>query len=404
LSPSGIKIDIFLEFVKFTCKVAISLLRIFIFREVVFMENYFVKGERKALALGNRGPIHFGSDGRLSQHICEAYSRYGFYVFQSVLKTDELNELHLDIESMLERAPVTEGSELNQFGQKALGVDCKAPTFFWAAPLSDPFGGTPAAGGRHPVKMPEPCPDPNTPEKAIFLVLGSLQFSHACLRTYGHPELLRVAAAINGEDFTPFNEALFIKKSGIGASVAWHQDGLTHWDSDKLDEGTHGFNFMAQLYGSTARNGVWVVPGTHKLGKINIKNLVEAEGSPYLSVAVPMVCAPGDVVMSNRQLVHGSFANTGDSTRVTVNFGFHRKSSVLGVKAGGVHNAEAIYDAQRIEDRSRVIALAIDARRKRFPKEDSFCYKPFVGRKTKDVWNIDSLETLKDYNLLDLSI
>jgi hypothetical protein len=89
---------------------------------------------------------------------------------------------------------------------------------------------------------------------------------------------------------------------------------------------------------------------------------------------------------------------------VTVNFGFHRKSSVLGVKAGGVHNAEAIYDAKRIEDRSRVIALAIDARRKRFPKEDSFCYKPFVGRKTKDVWNIDSLETLKDYNLLDLSI
>ena len=144
------------------------------------MENYFVKGERKALALGNRGPIHFASDGRLSQHICEAYSRYGFYVFQSVLKTDELNELHLDIESMLERAPVTEGSELNQFGQEALGVDCKAPTFFWAAPLSDPFGGTPAAGGRHPVKMPEPCPQPNTPRKSdlpcirLFTILPCL--------------------------------------------------------------------------------------------------------------------------------------------------------------------------------------------------------------------------------------
>jgi hypothetical protein len=368
------------------------------------MGNYFAVGERKALGLNNRGPIQFCDDGSLSAHIREAYSRYGFYVFQSVLESRELDDLHQDIESILSHAPVTQGSKLNKFGKKALGVDCKAPTFFWAAPLSDPFGGTQDAGGRHPVKMPEPCSDPNTPEKAIFLILGSLQFSHACLRTYGHPELLRVAAAINGEDFTPFNEALFIKKPGVGASVAWHQDGLTHWESDELDEGTHGFNFMAQLYGSTAINGVWVVPGTHRLGKIDIKKMVAAEGSPYLRDAVPMICEPGDVVLSNRQLVHGSFANTGNSTRVTVNFGFHRKSSVLGVKAGGVHNAEAIYDAERIEDRSRVIALAIDARKKRFPKEDSFCYKPFVDRSIKDVWNTHSLETLKDYNLLDLSI
>ncbi len=106
------------------------------------------------------------------------------------------------------------------------------------------------------------------------LVLGSLQFSEACLRVYGHPQLLAVARAVNGDDFTPFNEAVWIKQAGLGGSVAWHQDGWTHWESPALDEGTHGFNFMAQLYGCNAINGLWVVPGSHRIGKVDIKAMV----------------------------------------------------------------------------------------------------------------------------------
>jgi hypothetical protein len=135
--------------------------------------------------------------------------------------------------------------------------------------LGDPFCGTKLANGRHPVKMFEPQAAADAPKEVVYLILGSLQFSEAALRVYGHPELLAVAAAINGPDFTPFNESLFIKEPGRGASVAWHQDGTTHWDSPEWDQGVHGFNFMAQLYGCTAANGVWVVPGSHKLGKID---------------------------------------------------------------------------------------------------------------------------------------
>ena len=58
----------------------------------------------------------------------------------------------------------------------------------------------------------------------VFLILGSLQFSEASLRVYGHPGLLGVAAAINGPDFTPFNEALWIKEPGTAKRTAWHQD------------------------------------------------------------------------------------------------------------------------------------------------------------------------------------
>ena len=64
----------------------------------------------------------------------------------------------------------------------------------WARPLSDPVGGTKAAQGRYPVKMFEPSAAADAPEEVVYLVLGSPQFSEACLRTYAHPQLLAVAA------------------------------------------------------------------------------------------------------------------------------------------------------------------------------------------------------------------
>ena len=372
--------------------------------EQAAMDAYLRAGEKRALALGNRGPIRFNPDGSLAKEILDAYWRCGFYVFTGVLEQDELEDIESDISEMLERAPIDENALVDAAGRPALGADCEAPTLFWASPLSDPFGGTDLANGRHPARMFEPTPAADAPEKVIYLVLGSLQFSDACLRVYGHPQLLGVAAGIHGADFTPFNEALFIKQPGLGSSVAWHQDGVTHWDSPDFDQGTHGFNFMAQLYGSTAANGLWLVPGTHKHGKVDIKAMVDAAGSDRLPDAVPMLCAPGDVGISNRQTLHGSFANTSSDTRVTINFGFHRRSSVLGVTAGGVHNAVATYDEARIHERSRLIAYAIDARQQRFPAERRYVYQPFVGQEDDYRWDGAARSALKDYNLLDLSI
>jgi hypothetical protein len=89
---------------------------------------------------------------------------------------------------------------------------------------------------------------------------------------------------------------------------------------------------------------------------------------------------------------------------VTINFGFHRRSSVLGVTAGGVHNAVATYDEARIHERSRLIAYAIDARQQRFPAERRYVYQPFVGQEDDYRWDGAARSALKDYNLLDLSI
>jgi Phytanoyl-CoA dioxygenase (PhyH) len=372
--------------------------------EEAAMQAYLREGERRAHALGNRGPIRFDAAGRIHPEILDAYWRCGFYVFEGVLQPDELADIEADIHDILDRLPRERGAAVDARGRPALAADCKAPTLFWAKPLGDPMGGTKAANGRHPVKMFEPKASSDAPKEVVYLILGSLQFSEAALRVYGHPGLLAVAAAVNGEDFVPFNEALFIKEPGRGASVAWHQDGVTHWDSPDWDQGTHGFNFMAQLYGCTPANGVWVVPGSHKLGKADIKARVAAAGTERLPDAVPIICRPGDVAITNRQTVHGSFANTSPDWRVTLNFGFHRRRSVLGVEAGGVHNARAVYDAARIRERARVIGYAIDARRRRFPDETPFVYRPHAEGSETWRWEAAAKAGMRDYNLLDLSI
>jgi hypothetical protein len=373
-------------------------------REEAAMQAYLAKGERKAFRLGNRGPIRYDANGRLTKDILDAYWRTGFYVFEGVLKPDELADIERDFRDILERLPVEKGASLDKLGRPALGADLKAPTLFWSKPLGDPFGGTDLANGRHPVKMFEPKAAADAPREVVYLILGSLQFSEACLRVYGHPDLLRVVASINGDDFTPFNEALFIKEPGRGASVAWHQDGVTHWEKPDWDEGTHGFNMMAQLYGCTAANGVWVVPGSHKLGRIDIKRWVREAGTERLPEAVPIIAGPGDVAVTNRQTLHGSFANTSKDWRVTLNQGFHRRRSVLGVEAGGVHNARAVYDEARIRERAKVVGWAIDARRQRFPGETPYVYKPHADAGLKYTWDAAAKAAIKDYNLLDLSI
>ena len=368
------------------------------------MRSYLLAGQAAALALPNRGPVKFTESGALAEEIRAAYSEYGFYVFENVLSAEELDDIKADLDIMRAQFPTGPESQVNAAGEPALGADAKALTLVWSKPLGDPLGGTELANGRHQVKRFEPEADADAPPAAPFILLGSLQFSDACLRTYAHPELLKVTESINGPDFAPFNEALFIKEPGIGAAVSWHQDGVTHWDSPEFDEDIHGFNFMAQVYGSTAVNGVWVLPGTHKQGKLDIKALVAESGSERLEGAVPIVCNPGDVVICNRQLLHGSFPNCGFEPRITVNFGFHKRSSVLGVMGGGIHSDAQVFDEEIVARRSRAIGYAIDARKQRFPNETPYHYQPLSAAANDYRWSEAARADLKDYNLDDLSI
>ena len=74
--------------------------------EEMAMQAYLREGERARLALGNRGPIRFTPAGELHPDIVDAYWRCGFYVFEGVLKPDELADIERDLHEILDRLPV----------------------------------------------------------------------------------------------------------------------------------------------------------------------------------------------------------------------------------------------------------------------------------------------------------
>ena len=90
---------------------------------------------------------------------------------------------------------------------------------------------------------------------------------------------------------------------------------------------------------------------------------------------------------------------------MTINFGFHPRASVIGARGNGIHapgSENIIYDEDRIQKRSRVLGLAIEARKQRFPEETPFFYQPHSGHSFE--WNDAARESLRGYNKLDLGI
>ena len=148
------------------------------------------------------------------------------------------------------------------------------------------------------------------------------------------------------------------------------------------------------------------MPGSHREGRIDIKaRIARNGGDECLPDAVPLLRKPGDVTIVNRQMLHGSFANTSPHRRVSLTFGFRRRASVLG--QAGVLSVKkgAVYDAARIFERSAVVQVAINARARRFADEIPFAYQPFAGREDDYRWTPETVRrVIQDYNTKDLSI
>ncbi len=368
------------------------------------MQAYFAEGERRALALDNRGPLKLTGDGQLDPAIVDSYRRHGFYIFEGFLSPTELAEAQADLDDMLDRLPTERDSPVDHKGRPALGVGNAIPAVTWSKPLGDPLGGTGLLEDRAPVKMVEVEAAKSAPKETVYGILSPLQFSDAMLRMYGHPGLLAIAETINGPDFTPFTETIIVKKPGEGGAFAWHQDGTTHWDSENWNPDVHGFNFMVQFNRCTAANAIWFVPGSHAQGKVDIRQLVADSGGNCLHDAVPLICNPGDGVVSNRQIVHGSFPNTSRDLRISLTLGFLPRTSVIGVSTKDAAGQPVFYDDARVDARCEIIAYAIDARRQHFAGEKPFIYQPLAGNGALFQWGEDKRSVLQDYRLKDLFI
>ena len=86
---------------------------------------------------------------------------------------------------------------------------------------------------------------------------------------------------------------------------------------------------------------------TVEWGQVALKSMVETHGST-LPDSIPVPVDAGDVVVHNRNLVHGSFTNHSADLRLTVYFGYHHRQTVTGV-----------FTSDHVYQREKVVALAI---------------------------------------------
>ena len=187
------------------------------------MAEYRAHGVARALDLSNRGPIQYRKDGSLNDDILESYWRYGFYIFEGLIKPEELAEMEQDVLQIVDRAPVEPGSTFDKFGMRALGLSEEGNNITLVRPLSDPLGGTSKNNGRHPSKMFEPKVPPGAPKWIPQLIWGPLQYSDAALRLYVHPDILRAAAAVNRSSAAAVHPSSGSPDSG--ASAGWRAAG-----------------------------------------------------------------------------------------------------------------------------------------------------------------------------------
>jgi len=74
------------------------------------VRDYLIQGQKRALALPNRGPIRFDKNGDIHPDILTTYAKYGFYVFENVLGEEELADIHADLEMLRDNFPTHMGA------------------------------------------------------------------------------------------------------------------------------------------------------------------------------------------------------------------------------------------------------------------------------------------------------
>lgn len=180
----------------------------------------------------------------------------------------------------------------------------------------------------------------------------------ASLELLGSPEILSLAESLCGTDFVPTYESLVFKAENEGAAVPWHQDAV-HRRTHRIA------NIDIYLDESTAGNGALrVVPGSQR-DKADVCRLRDEHGwSPDDVVVVEL--EPGDVLIHDVMVVHGSPPTTGGALRRTLYLEFRAAEQILD---------EGPWDEQWVDSRLRLVPLAQNAYADANPGSEPFPWR-----------------------------
>ncbi|MGL4175455.1 MAG: phytanoyl-CoA dioxygenase family protein [Dermatophilaceae bacterium] len=164
------------------------------------------------------------------------------------------------------------------------------------------------------------------------------------LELLGSPHILGVARSLFGRNLVPTYESLVFKDEGDGAAVPWHQDAV-HPRRHRIA------NIDVYLDESRRGHGALRIVPRSQIGPVDVCRLQDEHGwSPPGVVEVEM--APGDVLVHDVMVVHGSERTTGSPLRRTLYYEFRAAEQIL---------AEGPWDAEWVDARLRLVPLALRA-------------------------------------------
>ncbi|MBC8161501.1 MAG: phytanoyl-CoA dioxygenase family protein [Roseiflexaceae bacterium] len=189
----------------------------------------------------------------------------------------------------------------------------------------------------------------------------------ASLELLGSPQVLAVAESLCGPNFVPTYESMVFKQEGDGEKIPWHQDAVHPSGGYRI------FNFDLYLDASLSGAGALrVIPGTQRQ-KQDICALTEAYGWDHPD-AIEVEMQPGDVLLHNVMVVHGSPHVEGNSLRRTIYYEFRPAEEIL---------ADGPWDAAWIDRRLRLVPLGLRAYERGFPQAEQFQWKVGDGMRPR---------------------
>jgi len=180
----------------------------------------------------------------------------------------------------------------------------------------------------------------------------------ASLELLGSPAVLGIAESLAGSNFVPTYESLVFKNEGDGAAIEWHQDAV-HPRNYRV------FNVDVYLDASRIGQGALrVAPGSHRQ-PVDICDLKDTYGWDAPGV-VQVEMEPGDVLVHDVMVVHGSEAVTGNKLRRTIYYEFRAAEQIMG---------EGPWDAAWVDQRLRLIPLGLAEHAATNPDKPQFQWK-----------------------------
>ena len=177
----------------------------------------------------------------------------------------------------------------------------------------------------------------------------------ASLELLGSPQVLGVAESMCGPNFVPTYESMVFKQEGDGAAVAWHQDAV-HSRQHRI------FNY--DLYLDESRSGggaLWVVPGSHT-SKHDVCAVADTYGW-QVPGAIEVEMQPGDVLLHDVMVLHGSPQTEGNRLRRTIYYEFRAAEEIV---------QDGPWDRTWIDQRLRLVPLGLKRHAAAYPNDPQF--------------------------------